>query len=104
MDHGSQYLADDFLNQIKHWDIIRSFAFVAEPQTNGVAERFNRTLKEQVVYGRTYRTVDDVASGRLRVRPDLQHSVAPRKARLPHPRRGAAAPSLTGGRDPGRVT
>jgi transposase InsO family protein len=60
MDHGSQYLADDFLNQIKHWGITPSFAFVAEPQTNGVAERFNRTLKEQVVHGRTYRTVDEL--------------------------------------------
>ncbi len=53
MDHGSQYLTDDFQNQIKHWGIAPSFAFVAEPQTNGVTERFNRTLKEQVVHGRT---------------------------------------------------
>jgi len=28
--------------------------------SNGVAERFNRTLKEQVVHGRTFRNVDDV--------------------------------------------
>ena len=46
MDHGTQYTADDFLNQIRFWGIAPSFAFVAEPQTNGVAERFNRTLKE----------------------------------------------------------
>ena len=46
MDHGSQYLSDHFTNQIKFWGIQPSYAFVAEPQTNGVAERFNRTLKE----------------------------------------------------------
>ena len=51
-DHGTQYTADDFLNQVKFWGIAPSFAFVAEPQTNGVAERFNRTLKEQAIHGR----------------------------------------------------
>jgi len=60
MDHGTQYLSDHFLNQIKFWGITPSFAFVAEPQTNGVAERFNRTLKEQAIYGRDFRTVEDV--------------------------------------------
>ena len=62
MDHGSQYLADDFQNQIQYWGITPSFAFVAEPQTNGVAERFNRTLKEQVIHGRTYHTLDELRS------------------------------------------
>lgn len=60
MDHGTQYLSDHFLNQLKFWGITPSFAFVAEPQTNGVAERFNRTLKEQAIYGRIFRTVEDV--------------------------------------------
>jgi len=60
MDHGTQYLSDHFLNQVKYWGITPSFAFVAEPQTNGVAERFNRTLKEQAIYGRIFRTVEDV--------------------------------------------
>ncbi len=60
MDHGSQYLSDHFLNQVKFWGIKPSFAFIAEPQTNGVAERFNRTLKEQAIYGRVFRTVEDV--------------------------------------------
>jgi len=60
MDHGTQYTADDFLNQVKFWGIAPSFAFVAEPQTNGVAERFNRTLKEQAIHGRTFRNVEEV--------------------------------------------
>lgn len=60
MDNGTQYTADDFLNQVKFWGIAPSFAFVAEPQTNGVAERFNRTLKEQAIHGRIFRNVEEV--------------------------------------------
>lgn len=60
MDHGTQYTADDFLNQVKFWGIAPSFAFVAEPQTNGVAERFNRTLKEQAIHGRIFSNVEEV--------------------------------------------
>ena len=60
MDHGSQYLSDHFQNQVKYWGIQPSFAFVSEPETNGVAERFNRTLKEQAVYGRVFQNIEDV--------------------------------------------
>jgi len=37
-----------------------SFAFLEQPQTNGVAERFLRTLKEQAIYGRTFNTMEEV--------------------------------------------
>ena len=47
-------------NQIKFWGIQPSYAFVAEPQTNGVAERFNRTLKEQIIHGRIYRNIAEL--------------------------------------------
>ncbi len=60
MDHGTQYTSDHFLNQIRFWGIAPSFAFVAEPETNGVAERFNRTLKEQAIYGRIFRNLEEV--------------------------------------------
>lgn len=60
MDNGSQYLSEHFQNQIKFWGIAPSFAFVSQPQTNGVAERFNKTLKEQVIYGRTYRNIEEL--------------------------------------------
>lgn len=60
MDHGSQYLSDHFQKQIRYWGITPSFGFVEEPETNGVAERFNRTLKEQAIHGRVFRTLEDV--------------------------------------------
>lgn len=60
MDHGTQYLSDHFQNQVKFWGIAPSFAFLEQPQTNGVAERFFRTLKEQVIYGRAFRTIAEV--------------------------------------------
>lgn len=57
---ATQYTADDFLKQIEFWGIDTSFAFVTEPQANGVAESFNRTLKEQAIHGRIFRNVEDV--------------------------------------------
>jgi putative transposase len=60
MDHGTQYLADHFQNQAKAWGMTPSFAFLEQPQTNGVAERFIRTLKEQVIYGRVFDTIEEV--------------------------------------------
>lgn len=56
-DHGSQYTSEYFIKQLAFWGLAQSFAFVRQPETNGVAERFNRTLKEQVFHGRVYRTI-----------------------------------------------
>ena len=61
MDHGSQYLSDHFLNQIQYWGIRPSYGFVEEPETNGVAERWNRTLKEQAIHGRIFQNLKDHA-------------------------------------------
>jgi transposase InsO family protein len=60
MDHGPQYTSDHFVNQLHACGIAPSFAFLQEPETNGVAERFIRTLKEQRIYGRTYRTIEEL--------------------------------------------
>ena len=59
-DHGSNFMSDAFQKQIRSWGIAPSYAFVGEPQTNGVIERLFRTLKEQIVYGRIFQTVDEV--------------------------------------------
>ena len=60
MDHGSQYLSDHFLNQVRYWGIHPGFGFLEEPETNGVVERWNRTLKEQAIYGRVFHNLADV--------------------------------------------
>ena len=59
-DHGSNFMSDDFRKQARFWGLAPSYAFVGEPETNGVIERLFRTLKEQVVHGRIFRTIDEV--------------------------------------------
>lgn len=60
IDNGSQYTSDYFLQQVGHLGIQDSFGLVRQPETNGVAERFHRTLKEQAINGRVFKTVGEV--------------------------------------------
>lgn len=59
-DHGSNFMADHFQKQIRFWGVSPSYAFVGEPETNGVIERLFRTLKEQAIHGRIFQTIDEV--------------------------------------------
>ena len=59
-DHGSQYVSDYFQDELKFLGITSSPAFVREPEGNGVAERFIRTLKEQLLWVRTFDTVEEL--------------------------------------------
>ena len=45
-DHGSNYMSRDFQAEIRFLGIESSPSFVRQPEGNGVAERFIRTLKE----------------------------------------------------------
>ena len=60
MDHGSQFTSNYFLNQVRYLGITPSMGYVKEPETNGVIERFHRTLKEQIIHGHTYETIGDL--------------------------------------------
>jgi len=60
IDNGSQYTSDYFLQQVNYWGIEESFGLVRQPETNGVAERFHRTLKEQAIEGKVFRNVAEV--------------------------------------------
>jgi putative transposase len=59
-DHGSVYMSDDFQNEIKFLGIEPSPAFVRQPEGNGCIERFFRTLKEQLLWVRRFRDLDEL--------------------------------------------
>ncbi len=59
-DHGSQYVSHDFQNEIAFLGIESSPAFVREPEGNGCAERFIRTLKENLLWIRRFETIEEL--------------------------------------------
>jgi transposase InsO family protein len=67
-DHGSQYMADDFQKELRFLGIESSPAFVRAPEGNGCAERFIRTLKENLLWVRTFDTVEDLRRALLEFR------------------------------------
>jgi transposase InsO family protein len=56
-DHGSAYLSDDFQAELAFLGMASSPSFVREPEGNGVAERFIRTLKDNLLWVRHFATV-----------------------------------------------
>ncbi len=59
-DHGSQYVSHHFQTEIRFLGIESSPAFVREPEGNGCAERFIRTLKENLLWVRCFNTVEEL--------------------------------------------
>src|SRR6476619_3004435 len=59
-DHGSQYMSDAFQKELAFLGIESSPAFVRAPEGNGCAERFIRTLKENLLWVRTFDTVEQL--------------------------------------------
>jgi transposase InsO family protein len=59
-DHGSAYLSDDFQAELASLGMANSPSFVREPEGNGVAERFIRTLKENLLWVRTFVTAAEL--------------------------------------------
>ena len=57
-DHGSQFMSDHFQTELRFLGIASSPAFVREPEGNGCAERFLRTLKEQLLWIERFDTVE----------------------------------------------
>jgi putative transposase len=64
-DHGSQYMSDAFQGELAFLGIESSPAFVRAPEGNGCAERFIRTLKENLLWVRTFDTVEDLRQALL---------------------------------------
>jgi transposase InsO family protein len=59
-DHGPCFVDNEFKKQTKAWSLTPAYAFVGHPETNGVTECFFKTLKEQVVYGRTFKDIEEL--------------------------------------------
>ena len=59
-DHGSNYMSNDFQTEIAFLGIAASPSFVREPEGNGVAERFIRTLKENLLWVRDFETIEEL--------------------------------------------
>jgi len=59
-DHGSQFISDVYQDELRFLGIDSSPSFVKEPEGNGCAERFVRTLKEQLLWLRHFETVDEL--------------------------------------------
>ena len=72
-DHGSQYVSDYFQDELKFLGIESSPAFVREPEGNGVAERFIRTLKEQLLWVFTFDTVEELRVALLEFKERYNH-------------------------------
>ena len=67
-DHGSQYVSHDFQREIAFLGIDSSPAFVRAPEGNGCAERFIRTLKENLLWARSFGTVEELRAALIEFR------------------------------------
>jgi putative transposase len=59
-DHGSQFMSRDYQAELDFLGLSSSPAYVREPEGNGVAERFIRTLKEQLLWVERFATVTEL--------------------------------------------
>src|SRR5258705_2143440 len=59
-DHGSDYMSGEFHDEIQCLWILAPPCVVREPEGNGVAERFIRTLKENLLWVRTFDTIEEL--------------------------------------------
>jgi putative transposase len=73
-DHGSQYVSHHFQAEVRFLGIESSPAFVREPEGNGCAERFIRTLKENLLWVRHFATVEELRPALLAFQQTCNHS------------------------------
>jgi putative transposase len=59
-DHGSAFMSDLYQGELRFLGITSSPSYVREPEGNGCAERFIRTLKEQLLWLRRFTTIAEL--------------------------------------------
>ncbi|RKH63770.1 IS3 family transposase [Corallococcus llansteffanensis] len=88
-DNGSQYTSDVFQDELRFLGAESSPSFVRSPEGNGCAERFIRTRKEQLLWVRTFATVEGLRRALLEWAPqynehwlpERHHFLSPSQAR-----------------------
>jgi transposase InsO family protein len=73
-DHGSQFLAHDYQNELAFLGIESSPAFVREPEGNGCVERFIRILKENLLWVRRFDTIEELRQALLAFKETYNHT------------------------------
>lgn len=59
-DHGSQFISGVYQDELRFLGITGSPSYVREPEGNGCAERFVRTLKEQLLWLHRFASIEDL--------------------------------------------
>jgi len=72
-DHGSQYMSGDFQREIRFLGAGSSPAFVRTPEGNGCAERFIRTLKENLLWVQWFDTIEELRQALLEFQRTYNH-------------------------------
>lgn len=72
-DNGSVYTSEDFQREIRFLGLESSPSFVRAPEGNGCAERFIRTLKEQLLWLRFFSTAADLNAALAEFRVRYNH-------------------------------
>ena len=67
-------MSHDFQVELRFLGIQSSPAFVREPEGNGCAERFVRVLKENLLWGRRFDTVEELRLALLVFQRTYNHS------------------------------
>ena len=80
-------MSGDFQDEIECLGIEASPSFVREPQGNGVAERFIRTLKENLLWARTFDTIEELRAALVEfARHHTKPGSSPATGIVPKPR------------------
>ena len=82
-DHGLQYISKVFQAELRFLCIESSPSYVREPQCNGVAERFIKTLKEQPLHIFYFETVEDLRCALLDFKEECNRSCLCQKRKTP---------------------
>ena len=60
LDHGTQFTSKRYVNEAHHLGFELSYSFVGQPECNGVIERWHRTLKEQLLWTKSWKDAGEV--------------------------------------------